>query len=218
MKKIFKIFALFCFSWVLYSGVAQGQTVKTNLPFLLAGNPNVGLEFNLGSKFSINGDALWMPYMWVSQNQNENVFRALVGSLDLRYYVKPRYYYTSRTYDGFYLGPYAMFGNYNMGIGEWSFFNHGGDGHSVTTADENGYFPARYRGWGVSAGLVIGYKFYLSPRLRFDIFLGGGFVHMQHAIYQLGGDYADSPLHSKVVREGVYPTRFGISLCYNIFK
>ena len=214
MKKIFKILSLLCLSWVLHSGVAQGQAIKTNVPFLLTGNPNLGLEWNVGSRFSVNVDGLWMPYLWVSKNENENVMRALVGTLDFRYYLKPRFYYTNKSYDGFYLGPYVMFGNYNMGIGEWSFFDHecyeGGDiFHSLMSA--------RYVGWGLSTGLVVGYKFYISNRFRLDVNIGAGYVHLQHAIYQLGGEYSGASIHQKVTREGFYPTRFGINLCYILF-
>ena len=43
-------------------------------------------------------------------------FRALQSSVELRYYVNPRNFYTNDSWDGFYIGPYAMYGNFNIGL------------------------------------------------------------------------------------------------------
>ena len=62
----------------------------------------MGIEWNVGRQFTVNGDVLWMPFMF---KKHEEVFRTLIGSIDLRYYVKPKYYYTNNAFDGFYIGP-----------------------------------------------------------------------------------------------------------------
>ena len=111
MRKLSRILALG--SILLFTApTAKAQAIKTNLPLLLAGTPNVGVEFMLSQQFTMNADILWMPYMF---KKHEEVFRALIGSVDMRYYVKPRYYYTNNMYDGFYLGPYVAGGNFNSG-------------------------------------------------------------------------------------------------------
>ena len=138
---------------VLAAPAVKAQAIKTNVPLLLVGTPNVGMEFTVSQQFTTNLDILWMPYMF---KKHEEVLRALVGSADLRYYVKPRYYYTNNMYDGFYLGPYVEAGNFNIG------FWRGEERESY-----------RYKGWGISAGLSLGYKFYLSKRFRLDLNLGG---------------------------------------------
>ena len=83
---------------VLAAPAVKAQAIKTNVPLLLVGTPNVGMEFTVSQQFTTNLDILWMPYMF---KKHEEVLRALVGSADLRYYVKPRYYYTNNMYDGF---------------------------------------------------------------------------------------------------------------------
>ena len=91
MRKLSRILALG--SILLFTApTAKAQAIKTNLPLLLAGTPNVGVEFMLSQQFTMNADILWMPYMF---KKHEEVFRALIGSVDMRYYVKPRYYYTN---------------------------------------------------------------------------------------------------------------------------
>ena len=183
---------------VLAAPAVKAQAIKTNVPPLLVGTPNVGMEFTVSQQFTTNLDILWMPYMF---KKHEEVLRALVGSADLRYYVKPRYYYTNNMYDGFYLGPYVEAGNFNIG------FWRGEERESY-----------RYKGWGISAGLSLGYKFYLSKRFRLDLNLGLGYAHLQYDKYQLGGEWADYPLELKDTRAWFGPTKFGVHLVYNLFR
>ena len=183
---------------VLAAPAVKAQAIKTNVPLLLVGTSNVGMEFTVSQQFTTNLDILWMPYMF---KKHEEVLRALVGSADLRYYVKPRYYYTNNMYDGFYLGPYVEAGNFNIG------FWRGEERESY-----------RYKGWGISAGLSLGYKFYLSKRFRLDLNLGLGYAHLQYDKYQLGGEWADYPLELKDTRAWFGPTKFGVHLVYNLFR
>lgn len=202
MKIVLKIVALLCMSCAFHSGVAQAQAIKTNIPFLLAGTPNAGVEWNIGSRCSISGDAMWMPYMW---NEAEEVFRALLMSADFRYYLKPKYYYTNKSYDGFYVGPYAMFGNYNIGV------------ESLTYNKEENIYD-RYVGWGLSAGLLIGHRLYLSNRLRLDFNINLGYAYLQYNTYLLGKYNASFAYSTYNIKHYIGPTKFGINLCYIIFK
>lgn len=175
-----------------------GIGIKTNLPLILAGTPNIGVEVTVGSQLSVNGDVFWMPYMF---KKHEEVFRSLQGSAELRYYVKPRYYYTNNMFDGFYIGPYVQGGNFNIGL-------YKGEGRD----------SFRYVGWGLAAGATIGYKFYIAKRFRLDINLGIGYAHLQYDKHNLGGEWAEYPLEIKNTKAWIGPTKFGIHLVYNIFK
>ncbi|MCC8174392.1 MAG: DUF3575 domain-containing protein, partial [Odoribacter sp.] len=44
-------------------------------------------------------------------------------------------------------------------------------------------------GWGVSAGVSLGYKFFLSDRFRLDVNMGLGYAHLQYDTYGLGGEW-----------------------------
>jgi hypothetical protein len=179
---------------------AHGQAaIKINTPFLLAGSPNLGVEVTLTQQFTINGDFLWMPYMF---KKKEEVLRGMQMSADLRWYPSPKYYYTNGLFDGFYVGPYAMYGNFNIGLST----------HDDPLDDR------RRKGWGVSAGASLGYKFYLSRRMRLDINMGVGYAHLQYNTYQLGGEYAGYPLSIKDTKWWIGPTKFGVHLTYNLFR
>ena len=70
MRKLSRILALG--SILLFTApTAKAQAIKTNLPLLLAGTPNVGVEFMLSQQFTMNADILWMPYMF---KKHEEVF------------------------------------------------------------------------------------------------------------------------------------------------
>lgn len=196
MKKIFLlIFAsILSFVWV---DSANAQALKVNMPLILVGTPNIGAEFTISQQLSINGDILWAPYMF---KKREEVFRALIGSVDLRYYVKPRYYYTNDMFDGFYVGAYVEGGDFNIGL---------------YRKDRQSY---RYKGWGISGGVSLGYKFYLSKRFRLDLNLGLGYAHLQYDKYFLGGEWAEYPISYKDTKGWIGPTKFGVHLVFNLFR
>ncbi len=180
----------------LTSTKSQGQALKTNLPLILVGSPNIGFEYTLGNQFSLNADILWTPYLF---KKSESVFRVLQTSAEFRYYFNPKYYYTNNMFDGFYIGPYLMYGNYNVGINK----------HAPVESND------RYVGWGVSAGLSIGYKLYLSRRFRLDFNLGVGYAHLEYDTYYLGGEFSEQPYKLKNTKGWIGPTKFGIHLVYN---
>ena len=178
---------------------AQAQSIKTNIPLWLTGSPNLGFEYTLTRQVTVNAEAFWMPYMFKS---GEEVFRVLEGSIEARYYIDPRNYYTNDSWDGFYVGPYAMFGNFNIGL-----------------LKNNDIEQSRRRvGWGVSGGVTAGYKFAFGTRWALDLNIGLGYAHLQYDKYALGGEYVQFPLEVKETREWIGPTKFGVHMVYNIFR
>jgi hypothetical protein len=198
IKRITRLLLLLSVLSIAGTNTLSAQAVKVNIPTTVVGTPNVGAEFTISQQFSVNGDLLWAPYMF---KKHEEVFRALIGSVDLRYYFSPKYYYTNDMFDGFYAGPYAMYGNYNIGL-------YRGEGKE----------SFRHTGWGVSGGISLGYKMYLSKRFRLDANLGLGFAHLQYDKFPLGGEWAEYPLAVKDTKAWVGPTKFGIHLVYNLFR
>ncbi len=184
---------LFC----LLSGV-RAQSVKVNVPLLLTGSPNGSVEFTMTRQLTFSGEVAWMPYLF---KKKEEVFRALQTCGEIRYYTNPRNFYTNDSWDGFFIGPYGMYGNFNIGL-----FRNG---------DKKSY---RRKGWGVSAGISTGYKFAFNPRWGLELNIGIGYAHIQYSKYYLGGEYADFPLERKKTKVWIGPTKFGVNLTYNLFR
>jgi hypothetical protein len=188
-----------CALLLALTGALRAQSIKTNIPLWVTGSPNIGAEVTLTRQLTLDGEVLWMPYMF---KKHEEVFRALVGSIECRYHVSPSHYYTNDSWDGFYVGPYALYGQFNIGL-----MRHGDMDRSY-----------RRRGWGVSGGITTGYKIYLSPRFKLDINVGIGYAHLQYNKYKLGGEYAHYPIERKATKAWIGPTKFGVYLVYNIFR
>lgn len=178
---------------------ASAQSVKINAPLCLTGSPNIGFEYTLTRQLTLNADVFWMPYMF---KKGEEVFRVLEGALEVRHYFNPNNFYTNDSWDGFYVGSYAMYGNFNIGL--------------IKNNDKAS--SIRRRGWGVSGGISGGYKFAIGTRLALDINLGLGYAHFQYDKYPLGGAFVKYPLELKNTKKWIGPTRFGVYLVYNIFR
>lgn len=177
----------------------KAQSIKTNIPLWLTGSPNIGFEYTLTRQVTLNAEALWMPYLF---KENEEVFRALQTTIEARYYINPRNFYTNDSWDGFYIGPYAMYGNFNIGL----------------LKNNDPLQSIRRSGWGVSGGLSGGYKIPFGNRWALDINLGIGYAHLQYDKYYLGGEYVNYPIEKKKTRSWIGPTKFGVHLAYNIFR
>ena len=174
MKPVVRYILLVSVLLCLFGGV-RAQSVKVNIPLWLTGSPNIGFEYTLTRQLTVNAEGAWLPYMF---KKNEEVFRVLMGAAELRYYWNPQNFYTNDSWDGFYIGPYAMYGNFNIGL-----LKHNDPLRSH-----------RRKGWGVSGGITFGYKFAFNSRLGLDLNLGVGYAHFQYDKYKLGGEYVKFPL------------------------
>jgi hypothetical protein len=181
------------------TATVSAQSIKINIPLWLTGSPNIGFEYTLTRQVTLNTEVLWMPYMF---KEGEEVFRVSEGVAEIRYYLNPCNFYTNDSWDGFYVGPYTMYGSFNIGLIE---------NHDKASS-------VRRKGWGVSGGITAGYKFALGTRMGLDINIGLGYAHLQYDKYPLGGQYVDYPLELKNTKKWIGPTKFGIHLVYNMFR
>ena len=85
--------------------------------------------------------------------------------------------------DGYSSFAYVAGGNFNIGLWQGE--------------DKESY---RRKGWGLSAGISLGYKFYLSKHFRLDLNLGIGYAHLQFDKYLLGGEWNGYALELKNTR------------------
>ena len=154
MKPVVRYILLVSVLLCLFGGV-RAQSVKVNVPLWLTGSPNIGFEYTLTRQLTVNAEGAWLPYMF---KKNEEVFRVLMGAAELRYYWNPQNFYTNDSWDGFYIGPYAMYGTFNIGL-----LKHNDPLRSY-----------RRKGWGVSGGITFGYKYAFNSRLALDMNIGVG--------------------------------------------
>lgn len=159
MKKYLIITLILIASWVPVHKVhAQKIAVKTNLVHWAVGaSPNLGLEFALGSKISLEvGGGL---NRWTF-DENKKVKHWLVQP-ELRYWF-------CESFNGHFIGLHAHGGEFNVGnfdipIGRLDVFD-----------------DKRFEGYFYGAGLSYGYQWLLSKRWSLELNLGAGYAHINY--------------------------------------
>lgn len=129
--------------------------LKANALFIPIGVINAGLEYQLNSKYTLQGDVLISPW------------KSFAGH-ELQYYsasVEGRYYF-KEAFNGWYLG--ANIGASSFVLQKW---NYWGEGDYIN--DNNEVFTKSnlyQKGYSVLFGITAGYQFRLSDRLNMDIY------------------------------------------------
>lgn len=195
MKSIARHIATFVIAIAAGTAVSSAQMIKLNGPATLAGCPNFGYEHQLTPHLSAAGDLIWLPYM---SDKHEEVFRTLQIAGEIRYYFDPTA--NNRLTSGWYVGGYAMYGDFNIGR-----YRHNDMDKSF-----------RRMGWGVSAGVSVGWKYAFNDHWQMDINLGIGYAHLQYHKYKLGGAYRYKPIGTWRTSNWIGPTRFSVSFGYII--
>lgn len=196
MKKVIKYLISACLLMAFAAPAVKAQSVKMS-PIILVGAPNLQYEQAFSRRITANIDAFWLPWLF---KKNEEVFRVFELAGEVRYYIKESDRTDMSMPSGFYAGVYAMWGQFNIGL----------------LKDNDMEKSTRDSGWALSAGVSVGYKIPINARWAIDANLGLGIAHMQWNKYKLGGFYASWPLEKKKTRLWVGPTRFNISVVYNI--
>ncbi len=185
MNGAFKI--CFGFFLCLNFSMSSQTSLKGNIT-TLAGVPNFGVEFNLGTNSTFQVDA--MASFWT------------IDGVPYKFGVLfPEFrYYTKKAGFGFYFG-----GHIGGGIFELQKWNQ---------AQVNSF----QRGYTILFGATIGYQFVLNERLNLDLFLGGGNQQANYKGYSLEtGERGDGARNYNKSGEWL-PYRGGLMLVYKLKK
>lgn len=129
--------------------------LKGNALLIPIGVINAGLEYQLNSKYTLQGDVLISPW------------KSFAGH-ELQYYsasVEGRYYF-KEAFNGWYVGANVAVSSFVLQ--KW---NYWGDGNYIN--DNNEVFTKSnlyQKGYSVLFGVTAGYQFRLSDRLNMDIY------------------------------------------------
>ena len=169
------------------SAISKGfcMGIKTNLIYDAALIPNLGLEFHLGKRWSL--DANYCHAWWA--NEPENVFwRIYGGELGLRKYFGGKSHWTPLS--GHHLGVYCQCYTYDYELGERGQMS-----------------PMTY-----GAGIEYGYSVPLGRSLNLDFGLGLGYLGGEYYIYD--PDQGCYVWERTMQRHWFGPTKFEISLVW----
>lgn len=146
------------------SGVrAQHVGLKTNLLGDATLSPNLGLEFGLAPKWSL--DVTGQVNFW---NINDHRWRHWLAQPELRYWFCERF-------AGHFLGFHALGGMYNLGNLKNNINFLGSDFSKLT--------DRRYQGWAAGLGVAYGHAWVLGMHWNLELELGIGWLYTRYDVY-----------------------------------
>lgn len=152
-----KTLLLILISWSMFCFSQEEKSifVKGNILFAPISVLNVGLEYQLSSKYTLQGDVLISPWKSIAGNHAQ----IYMGTLEGRYYFK-------EAFKHWYVGINAGSGVFD--ITKYNYFN-----------------TNRFqRGFAFTLGGTIGYQFQWRDKWNIDVFLGGGPVQSFYHGYE----------------------------------
>ena len=142
--------------------------VKTNLLYDLALTPNIGIELNLGNRWSLQGQ--W-EYAWWKSDKIHWYHRIYGGGLEVRKWFGP---YDGDPMHGFHVGVYGLANTYDFDLGKLGSWVTG------ISALKNEEGNLSYLSYG--AGVTLGWAMPISKKWNLDFGISAGY---------LGGQYLD---------------------------
>lgn len=140
---------------------AQKVAIKSNLLYWgAAGSPNMGLEFALGKRATLElggGVNLW-------NFENGKRFKHWLVQPELRFW-------TCESFNGHFFGLHAHGAQFNVG------------GWDIPIGRLKAFKDTRYQGYLYGGGVSYGYQWVLSPRWNFELSLGAGFARIHYEKY-----------------------------------
>lgn len=169
-------------------GNSFGMSIKTNMLYDLLLVPNIGMEFHLGSGWTLGAN--WM-YAWWSNKPLHYYYRVYGGDFTLRKYFGGAHKRNAMT--GHHLGLYGQMTTYDFS-----------DGKVGQMAPK----------WSYGGGLEYGYSFPVAYRLNIDVSVGVGYFTGKYENYiPQDGHYI---WQSTYMRKWIGPTKAEVSLVWLI--
>ncbi len=192
MKKKMIITMLACLG-VAYSVMAQKAAVKTNLLYDATTTINLGVEFGLAPKWTLDVSGNYNP--WTFSN-NKKWKHWLVQP-------EARYWFCNKMM-GHFVGVHALGGQYNVGNVDADFKFLGTDFSQLK--------DHRYEGWMVGAGVAYGYAWALSKHWNLEAEIGLGYVYTRYDKYKC--EKCGEKVESDKGHHYVGPTKAAVNLVY----
>lgn len=172
---------------------AQDAALKTNLLSDAALNPNLGVEFGLAPRWTL--DVSGQLNLWTVGN----------GHKWRHWAVQPeaRYWFCQR-FAGHFVGVHALGGQYNWGKLDLPFKFLGTDFRKLK--------DRRYEGWGVGAGVAYGYAWPVARHWNIEAEFGFGWIWTKSDGYPCAE--CGTRLEKGKVHNYVGPTKLALNLEY----
>ncbi len=163
--------------------------VKTNLAYDALGAPSLGMEIEVGKRWSVAATA---AYKWGGTWAWKDQVHITTADISLNYWTKK----TDRAvWQGLHVGPYVALYRYDF------LFGSKGEQAKIN--------------WG--AGVTCGYSLPVSRYFSFDFVIGLGYVGGKYKKYEVSDDsYRHNVWTADKVRHYVGPTKLEVSLVWHV--
>ncbi|MDR2496065.1 MAG: DUF3575 domain-containing protein [Tannerellaceae bacterium] len=169
----------------------QQLAVKTNALYLATATPNLGAEFAVAPKTTLNLEGSWNP--WNPKADDIDAHRLKHYRIEGEY---RRWMWEN--FNGHFLGLHGFYAAYDF------------SGRTVPFLFNNEH---RYKGNGYGLGLSYGFHLMLSPAWGIEATIGAGLARLS---FDKSPCLQCTPLPEHVSETYVGPTKIGISLIYII--
>lgn len=169
---------------------AYHMSLKTNALYSALAIPNIGIELQLGNKWSLSAN--WM-YAWWHNDHKHHYWRTYGGDIAIRKYWGEAS--KKRTFGGHHFGVYGQLLTYDF---EW-----GG----------RGYMSDK---WTYGGGLEYGYSFGIGERFNLDLTLGVGYLTGEYMEYDPTDDCYVWKFTKK--QNWIGPTKAEVSLVWLLWQ
>ena len=172
---------------------AQDVAVKTNMLYDATLNINVGVEFGVTPKWTVDVSANYTNWTFSEGKRWKNWFLQ----------PEARYWFCDR-FAGHFLSVHLHGGKYNVGGIDAGFNFLGSD---LSKLEDN-----RYQGWFAGAGVGYGYSFILGMHWNLELEIGLGYAYTRFDRFECVG--CGKEVESGKSHHYVGPTKAAVNLIY----
>lgn len=192
LPKAFAILSACVLSLSSFMASSQSVALKTNLVNDALLSPNLGIEFGLAPKWTMDIGA-------------EGNYWTIDGHKWKHWFIRPeaRYWLCER-FSGHFFGVHLIGGQYNMGNLNLHLNFLGSDFRRLK--------DRRYQGWGAGAGIAYGYAWPVARHWNVEAELGLGWIYTRYDSYPCAD--CGTKLQSNKAHNYFGPTKAAINLVY----
>lgn len=187
------LFVLLAFIGFISPAMAQKVAVKTNLLYDATSTINLGTEFGLSPKWTLDVSANYNPWTYSNNKKWKH------------WLVQPeaRYWFCNKMM-GHFIGFHTIAGSYNIGNVNAVFKFLGTDFSKLK--------DYRYEGWFVGAGVAYGYSWVLSKHWNLEAELGIGYTYSKSDKFECAS--CGEKMEDDKTHHYVGPTKATLNLVY----
>ena len=187
LMKRYLIIAIFAFFASLSNASAQKVGIKTNALYLATDTPNLGLEFAVAPRWTIDLEGGYNP--WTLDVEKNMKIKHWMVSPEIRYWF-------CNNYQGYFMGLNAVYTQFNIGA-----------------IPLNGLEEARIEGWAAGSGLTFGYAYPIARLWNIEFTCGLGVWYTEYDQFE---SRKCGLFQQSIQKFAVAPTALGISFIYMI--